>query len=67
MEDKKPFVSGRHMAGHAVSCDELPVSQTDDMARVIYRSVREFFSDPAVWADYEKWLAQYRASHGQTD
>lgn len=51
------------VSGHAVDCEALPDGIKEDLSRVIFHQVREFFSDPAVKADYDKWLVEYRRTH----
>ena len=63
---KKKFslhLSSADMEGHAVDCEVIPDAIKEELSRVIFRSVRKFFSDPAVKADYEKWLVEYRQTH----
>ncbi len=51
------------VSGHAVDCEAIPDGIKEDLSRVIFRQVREFFSNPAVQADYDKWLVEYRRTH----
>ncbi len=51
------------VSGHAVDCEALPGGIKEDLSRVIFRQVRGFFSSPAVQADYDKWLVEYRRTH----
>lgn len=61
---KRPLVIPKaDVSGHAVDCEALPDATKEDLSRVIFRQVREFFSDPAVKADYDKWLVEYRQTH----
>lgn len=40
----------------------IPESVSDEISRIVFRSVREFFSNmtPAQKEDYERWRAEYR-------
>lgn len=67
MNEKKRAVPKINVTGHDVDSTAIPKAINEDMARLIYRCVRASFGDPDVLADYEKWLAQYRETHGQTN
>lgn len=51
------------VSGHAVDCESIPTPIKEELSRIIFRGVREFFSNPAVKADYDKWLVEYRRTH----
>lgn len=51
------------VTGHAVDCESIPDAIKEELSRIIFRNVREFFSNPTVIADYDKWLAEYRQTH----
>lgn len=51
------------VTSHAVDCESIPDAIKEELSRIIFRSVREFFSNPAVMADYNKWLAEYKQTH----
>ncbi len=40
------------VSGHAVDCELIPDPIKEELSRIIFRGVREFFSNPAVKADY---------------
>lgn len=61
---KCPLVTPKiDVTGHAVDCEAIPEAIKEELSRIIFRGVREFFSNPAVVADYNKWLAEYRQTH----
>lgn len=60
---RKLIIPTVDVSGHAVDCEAIPEGIKEDLSRVIFRQVREFFSNPAVQADYEKWLVEYRRTH----
>lgn len=40
--------------------DRVPRAVRDDMARCILERVVAYFEDPAVEADFQKWLKEYK-------
>lgn len=50
-------------SGHVISREAMPEDNKQNISQLIYREVREFFSDASVMADYEKWLVEYQKNH----
>lgn len=48
---------------HAVDGESIPEPVQEELSRVIYEMVREFFNDLEDWDDYEQWLVAYRQLH----
>lgn len=52
-------------SGHQLNTAAVPEHVVEDLCRTVFQEVRKFFSNPAVQADYEKWLVEYRKLHPQ--